>query len=122
MSSLAQHAMSRALEAAARRQEAPPPEYWEPDWEAYVDRCVLPQVGNYHQLFIDIAPRSDAQAAMCDLMQLAETLDKPMTRAQRRDHDDRCCLAILSLRDAFASAGLDMARNHEDVCAEDDHE
>jgi hypothetical protein len=94
---------------------------WEDDdqrIDEYALRCVLPQVENYQELMIRAAFDGCAQVALCNLMQLVETLNDSMTIEGRREHNDSIYLSIQSLHDSMHERAIEMARDGDDACSE----
>ena len=86
--------------------------------DEYALRCVLPQVENYQQLMVHAAFDGCAQVALCNLMQLVETLNDSMTIEGRREHNDSIYLSIQSLHDSMHERAIEMARDGDDACSE----
>lgn len=86
--------------------------------DEYALRCVLPKVENYEELMVRAASDGGAQVALCNLMQMVETMLGPMTVERRREHDDAIYLAIQSLHDSMHERAIEMSRAGEDACAE----
>ena len=112
----AEKQLNRAM-SAHEHQHNP----WEDDdqrLDEYALRCVLPQVENYQELMIRAASDGSAQVALCNLMELAETMNQPMTVELRREHDDAIYLAIEILHDSMHERAIEMARDGDDACSE----
>jgi len=113
----AEKQLNRAM-SAHEHQHNP----WEDDdqrLDEYALRCVLPQVENYQQLMVHAAFDGCAQVALCNLMQLVETLNDSMTIEGRREHNDSIYLSIQSLHDSMHERAIEMAHAGCDACAEE---